>query len=85
MHDIQPLAAAALQMPNIATRRAHGGGNIACPTEHGFVLCAPSPDRRRLRGLHLGLEHGGWSGWLDELYVLPAWREAEPDRPCSQP
>jgi GNAT superfamily N-acetyltransferase len=22
----------------------------------------------------LSLEHGGWSGWLEELYVLPAWR-----------
>ncbi|MGI8889783.1 MAG: GNAT family N-acetyltransferase [Chthoniobacterales bacterium] len=22
----------------------------------------------------LSLEHGGWSGWLDELYVLPDWR-----------
>lgn len=22
----------------------------------------------------LGLEHGGRSGWLEELYVLPAWR-----------
>jgi ribosomal protein S18 acetylase RimI-like enzyme len=20
------------------------------------------------------LEHGGWSGWLEELYVLPEWR-----------
>ncbi len=24
----------------------------------------------------LSLEHGGKSGWLDELYVLPAWRES---------
>ena len=22
----------------------------------------------------LSLEHGGWSGWLEELYVLPEWR-----------
>ncbi len=22
----------------------------------------------------LSLEHGGWSGWLDELYALPEWR-----------
>jgi ribosomal protein S18 acetylase RimI-like enzyme len=22
----------------------------------------------------LSLEHGGWSGWLEELYILPAWR-----------
>ncbi len=21
----------------------------------------------------LSLEHGGWSGWLEELYVLPEW------------
>jgi GNAT superfamily N-acetyltransferase len=23
----------------------------------------------------LSLEHGGWSGWLEELYVLSEWRE----------
>ncbi|MBA3652472.1 MAG: GNAT family N-acetyltransferase [Chthoniobacterales bacterium] len=22
----------------------------------------------------LSLEHGGWSGWLDELYARPEWR-----------
>ena len=45
--------------------------------EYGFVLIAT------YEGLTVGvayassilsLEHGGWSGWLEELYVLPAWR-----------
>lgn len=45
--------------------------------EYGFVLTATYD------GLIVGvayasrilsLEHGGWSGWLEELYVLPDWR-----------
>jgi GNAT superfamily N-acetyltransferase len=45
--------------------------------EYGFVLTATYD------GLIVGvayassilsLEHGGWSGWLEELYVLPEWR-----------
>jgi ribosomal protein S18 acetylase RimI-like enzyme len=45
----------------------------------GFVLAA----FRRDEGLigvalgcaFLGIEHGGWSGWMEELYVLPQYRE----------
>ncbi|MGF1569951.1 MAG: GNAT family N-acetyltransferase [Nodosilinea sp.] len=46
-------------------------------SEYGFILVATRD------GLIVGvayassvlsLEHGGWSGWLDELYVLPEWR-----------
>jgi GNAT superfamily N-acetyltransferase len=45
--------------------------------EFGFVLTAISNDL--IVGVAyassiLSLEHGGWSGWLDELYVLPEWR-----------
>jgi GNAT superfamily N-acetyltransferase len=45
--------------------------------EYGFILTATYD------GLMVGvayassilsLEHGGWSGWLEELYVLPEWR-----------
>jgi GNAT superfamily N-acetyltransferase len=25
---------------------------------------------------HLSVEHGGTIGWLEELYVLPAWRNS---------
>lgn len=46
---------------------------------HGFVLVALA--NRQPIGVAYGacilsLEHGGWSGWLDEFYVLPAWRNS---------
>ncbi|MEO6969296.1 MAG: GNAT family N-acetyltransferase [Chthoniobacterales bacterium] len=45
--------------------------------QQGFVLVAMSA--RKPAGVAyaariLSLEHGGWSGWLEELYVLPEWR-----------
>ena len=45
--------------------------------QQGFVLSALSDGRRvgvAYAARILSLEHGGWSGWLDELYVLPPWR-----------
>ena len=45
--------------------------------EQGFVLSALSdgqPVGVAYVARILSLEHGGWSGWLDELYVLPRWR-----------
>lgn len=45
--------------------------------QHGFILTAVSDDL--VVGVAYGacilsLEHGGWSGWLEELYILPEWR-----------
>ncbi len=66
---------------NVARSRADlvaGLQTLLAQPEQGFVLVA------RREGAAIGvayvarilsLEHGGWSGWLDELYVLPAWRE----------
>src|SRR5476649_115328 len=46
--------------------------------EQGFVLSATC-DRSTVGVAYaariLSLEHGGWSGWLEELYVLPEWRD----------
>lgn len=49
---------------------------IAQP-QFGFVLTAihgDSPIGVVYAGCILSLEHGGWSGWLEEFYVLPDWR-----------
>lgn len=45
--------------------------------QHGFMLCATCDGA--VVGVAyapciLSLEHCGWSGWLEELYVLPEWR-----------
>lgn len=44
---------------------------------HGSLLVAAS-DGSRVGVAYatsiLSLEHGGWSGWLEEMYVLPSWR-----------
>jgi GNAT superfamily N-acetyltransferase len=44
----------------------------------GFMLAATAPDSRPIGVAYasslLSLEHGGVSGWLEELYVLPQWR-----------
>ena len=45
--------------------------------EHGFVLLAlaeENPIGAAYAARILSLEHGGWIGWLDELYVVPPWR-----------
>jgi GNAT superfamily N-acetyltransferase len=45
--------------------------------EYGFILTATSDDLVvgvAYASSILSLEHGGWSGWLEELYVLPEWR-----------
>ena len=45
--------------------------------EHGFVLTAYHhgvPVGVAYAACILSLEHGGWSGWLEEFYVLPGWR-----------
>jgi len=45
--------------------------------QQGFVLLAVADDKPigvAYAARILSLEHGGWSGWLDELYVSPPWR-----------
>ena len=45
--------------------------------DEGFVLsanCQGSPVGVAYAARILSLEHGGWSGWLEEFYVLPDWR-----------
>ncbi len=44
---------------------------------HGFVLSATCDSVTvgvAYAARILSLEHGGWSGWLEEIYVLPEWR-----------
>jgi len=45
----------------------------------GFVLVALEKNQRpvgiALGCAFLGIEHGGTSGWIEELYVLPEFRE----------
>jgi ribosomal protein S18 acetylase RimI-like enzyme len=45
---------------------------------YGFMLAATAPDGCPIGVAYasslLSLEHGGVSGWLEELYVLPQWR-----------
>ena len=45
--------------------------------QYGFLLCATCDDAVvgvAYAACILSLEHSGWSGWLEELYVLPEWR-----------
>ncbi|EDY19002.1 GCN5-related N-acetyltransferase [Chthoniobacter flavus Ellin428] len=45
--------------------------------QHGFILCATCDGAVvgvAYAACILSLEHSGWSGWLEELYVLPEWR-----------
>jgi GNAT superfamily N-acetyltransferase len=45
--------------------------------KHGFVLaasCETTVVGVAYAACILSLEHCGWSGWLEELYVLPEWR-----------
>lgn len=52
---------------------------VVADESHGFVLVAAT-EEGELVGVafgssFLGMEHGGISGWLEELYVLPEWRQ----------
>lgn len=56
---------------------AAGLKTLLVEPEQGFVLSAVSggnPVGVAYAARILSLEHGGWSGWLDELYVSPLWR-----------
>ena len=45
----------------------------------GFILAAAAPDGSVIGAAYasslLSFEHGGVSDWLEELYVLPRWRD----------
>ena len=45
---------------------------------YGFILAASAHDGSLVGAAYasslLSFEHGGVSGWLEELYVLPQWR-----------
>jgi ribosomal protein S18 acetylase RimI-like enzyme len=51
---------------------------IIADRRYGFVLVASAPDGNPIGVAYasslLSLEHGGVSGWVEELYVLPDWR-----------
>jgi GNAT superfamily N-acetyltransferase len=51
---------------------------VIADQRYGFMLAATAPDGRPIGVAYasslLSLEHGGVSGWLEELYVLPQWR-----------
>ena len=54
---------------------------IIASMRHGFMLVARAPDGSPIGVAYasslLSLEHGGVSGWIEELYVLPQWRGRE--------
>jgi GNAT superfamily N-acetyltransferase len=51
---------------------------VKADPRYGFILVASAPDGNPIGVAYasslLSLEHGGFSGWLEELYVLPEWR-----------
>src|SRR5215831_7885110 len=52
--------------------------NVVADPRYGFIVLASTveagPVGIAYASCLLSLEHGGTSGWLEELYVLPAWR-----------
>src|SRR6266850_8200864 len=84
--DGQALAAVAglfeMQLAEHDVRRSQGElvsglKTLLSEPQQGFVLSAVSDGKAvgvAYAARILSLEHGGWSGWLDELYVLPPWR-----------
>ena len=51
---------------------------VIADRRHGFMLVARAPDGSPIGVAYasslLSLEHGGVSGWIEELYVSPQWR-----------
>jgi len=84
--EVQQVAAVAalfeMQLAEHEVRRsaddlAAGLKTLLIEPQQGFVLSAVADDKPigvAYAARIFSLEHGGWSGWLDELYVSPAWR-----------
>ena len=56
---------------------ASGLTTLLAEPGQGFVLVALAEEKPigvAYVARILSLEHGGWSGWLDELYARPEWR-----------
>jgi GNAT superfamily N-acetyltransferase len=51
---------------------------IIADDRRGFILVATTAEGKvvgsAFASAFFGMEHGGLSGWLEELYVLPSWR-----------
>jgi len=51
---------------------------VIADDRRGFILVATTAEGEvvgaAFASAFLGMEHGGVSGWLEELYVLPPWR-----------
>jgi len=51
---------------------------VIADERRGFILVATTAQGEivgaAFASAFLGMEHGGLSGWLEELYVLPSWR-----------
>jgi GNAT superfamily N-acetyltransferase len=51
---------------------------VVADPRYGFILLASTVEASAVGVAYasclLSLEHGGTSGWLEELYVLPEWR-----------
>ncbi|HUK82419.1 MAG TPA: GNAT family N-acetyltransferase [Verrucomicrobiae bacterium] len=81
IEEVVGLFGAQLQEHAIATSTADlraVANRVMADLRYGFMLVARAPDGS-LQGVAyastiLTLEHGGVSGWLEELYVLPEWR-----------
>jgi len=50
---------------------------VAAEAQYGFIFLAVANEEAvgiAYAAAHLSAEHGGMSGWLEELYVVPLWR-----------
>lgn len=64
-----------IQTPREALERV--ARTVIEDARHGFILVAvheASAAGLAYAAAHLSAEHGGTIGWLEELYVAPAWR-----------
>ncbi len=64
-----------IQTPPAALRRVIE--QVVAEARHGFIALAFADAEAvgiAYAAAHLSAEHGGTIGWLEELYVVPAWR-----------
>lgn len=81
LEAVTPLITAQLREHGIASSPADLLAvmrSVLARPEQGFLLlasCADAPVGVAYAAGILSLEHGGPSGWLEELYVMPEWRD----------